>query len=44
MIIILFAEIKNSGCSGSPPRKEDVKVMVLWLFSSLCFSLELKWK
>ncbi|KAI4535689.1 hypothetical protein MG293_014016, partial [Ovis ammon polii] len=25
MIIILFAEIKNSGCSGSPPRKEDVK-------------------
>lgn len=44
MRIILFAEIKNSGCSGSSPRKEDVKVMVLWLFSSLCFSLELKWK
>ena len=44
MRILLFAEIKNSGCSRSSPGKEDVKVMVLCLFSSFCFSLELKWK
>ena len=43
MRIILFAEIKNSGCSRSSPGKEGVKVMVLCLFSSLFFS-ELKWK